>query len=151
VALILNGGLLWLGDRVKHRVATADLHELSYARAFGVGVAQSLALIPGFSRSGATLVAGLAAGLDYAASARFSFLLATPIIAAAGVLEVPKLIKAGAALPLGWMFAAGAIAGVCAWLSTAFLMRWFGGHEVKALRPFAIYCALLGMLALVVG
>jgi len=151
VALILNGGLLWLGDRFKHHVATLKLEKLSYARAFGVGIAQSIALIPGFSRSGATLVAGLAAGLDYAASARFSFLLATPIIAAAGVLEIPKLLKMGPALPLEWMFVSGIIAGLCALFSTAFLMRWFGVHEVKALRPFAIYCALFGVLALWIG
>ena len=115
-----------------------------------MGFAQSLALIPGMSRSGASLVAGLAVGLDYDAAARLSFLLATPIIAAAGVLEVPKLLHASAGAPLGVILLGGVLAGVFAYLSTWFLMRWFSGHEVKALRPFGVYCLLLGLGALAV-
>ena len=91
-------------------------------------------------------------GLGYEAAARFSFLLATPIIAAAGLLEVPKLMHAG--IPqglLGTIMAAGVLSGACAWLSTWFLMRWFHGHEVKALRPFGIYCLVFGAIALLMG
>lgn len=150
VFLAINGVLLILGDRFKHRQARHSLEELSWARALGVGFAQSLALIPGMSRSGASLVAGLAVGLDYDAAARLSFLLATPIIAAAGVLEVPKLLHTGTQAPLGIILLAGAVAGVFAYLSTWFLMRWFSGHETKALRPFGIYCVLLGLAALAV-
>ncbi|OYV29793.1 MAG: undecaprenyl-diphosphatase, partial [Thiomonas sp. 20-64-5] len=95
IALLLNGLLLLGGDYLKHRRGLVDLPKLGWSRAFLVGLAQALALIPGFSRSGATLVAGLGLGLNYADSAKFSFLLATPIIAAAGVLEVPKLLHAG--------------------------------------------------------
>ena len=152
VALMLNGVLLIAGDFVKKRRATQELSSLSFPRALLVGAAQALALIPGFSRSGATLVTGLGTGLNYEASARFSFLLATPIIAAAGLLEVPKLLHAS--MPpglLGVILAAGVLSGLCAWLSTWFLMRWFHGHEVKALRPFGIYCLAFGALALFIG
>ncbi|SCC92277.1 Undecaprenyl-diphosphatase 2 [Thiomonas sp. X19] len=152
VALMLNGVLLIAGDFVKKRRATQELSTLSFPRALLVGAAQALALIPGFSRSGATLVTGLGTGLNYEASARFSFLLATPIIAAAGLLEVPKLLHAS--MPqglLGVILMAGVLSGICAWLSTWFLMRWFHGHEVKALRPFGIYCLAFGALALLIG
>ncbi len=152
VALMLNGAMLILGDFWKNRRASADLPAMGYKRALLIGGAQALALIPGFSRSGATLVAGLGVGLGYEAAARFSFLLATPIIAAAGLLEVPKLMHAG--IPqglLGTIMAAGVLSGACAWLSTWFLMRWFHGHEVKALRPFGIYCLVFGAIALLMG
>ena len=149
---MLNGVLLIAGDFIKKRRATQELSTLSFPRALLVGAAQALALIPGFSRSGATLVTGLGTGLNYEASARFSFLLATPIIAAAGLLEVPKLLHAS--MPqglLGVILMAGVLSGICAWLSTWFLMRWFHGHEVKALRPFGIYCLAFGALALLIG
>ncbi|WP_031406418.1 undecaprenyl-diphosphate phosphatase [Thiomonas sp. FB-Cd] len=152
VALMLNGAMLMVGDFWKNRRASADLPAMGYGRALLIGAAQALALIPGFSRSGATLVAGLGVGLGYEAAARFSFLLATPIIAAAGLLEVPKLMHAG--IPqglLGTILAAGVLSGVCAWLSTWFLMRWFHGHEVKALRPFGVYCLVFGVIALLIG
>lgn len=150
VALMLNGLLLIGGDFLKHRQGLRALPDLGWGRAALVGLAQALALIPGFSRSGATLVAGLGLGLNYADSARLSFLLATPIIAAAGVLEVPKLLHGP--VPhglLGAIITAGVLAGVLAWASTWFLMRWFRGHDVQALRPFGIYCLGLGALALI--
>ena len=153
VALMVNGLMLVMGDRLKTRQASHNLDTLGWKRALGIGFAQALALIPGFSRSGATLVAGLGVGLDYEGAARFSFLLATPIIAAAGLLEVPKLLHHGAALHglLGSIFAAGLLAGVFAWLSVWFLMRYFHRHEIKALRPFGLYCLAFGALALVLG
>ncbi len=152
IALMVNGLLLVGGDFLKHRRGLRSLPTLGWRRALVIGTAQALALIPGFSRSGATLVAGLGLGLDYADAARFSFLLATPIIAAAGVLEVPKLLHA--AVPhelLGTIAVAGVLAGVFAWLSTWFLMRWFGEHELRALRPFGIYCLAFGAVALLIG
>ena len=152
IALMLNGLLLIGGDYLKHRRGLRALPNLGWGRAFLIGLAQALALIPGFSRSGATLVAGLGLGLNYADSARFSFLLATPIIAAAGVLEVPKLLRVGVPHELlGTIAAAGVLAGVFAWLSTWFLMRWFSKHDIGALRPFGIYCLLFGALALLAG
>lgn len=150
--LMVNGFALLLGDRLKNRLAVHDLAGMGWRKALGIGFAQALALIPGMSRSGVTLVAGLASGLDYAASARFSFLMATPIIGAAGLLEVPKLLHHHAATPVNLtaVFASGILAGVFAWLSTWVLMRWFNTHEVKALRPFAFYCMAAGLAALVI-
>ena len=153
VFLMVNGVILLIGDALKKRSARHELEKMGWWRAFGIGCAQALALIPGISRSGATLVAGVWSGLDYAASARFSFLLATPIIGAAGLLEVPKLFLHHAALPAGLLlsiFAGGILAGVFAWLSVWFLMRYFRRHEVTALRPFGFYCLLAGAAALLV-
>lgn len=148
--LMINGVMLILGDRLKMRGGKA-IESLGWGSAFAIGCAQALALIPGISRSGVTLVCGLGVSLDYGAAARFSFLLATPIILAAGVLEVPKLIKLHAlhGVPLAPIVLSGLIAGVFAYLSTAFLMRYFTHHEVTALRPFGIYCLLAGAGALI--
>ena len=127
---------------------------MGFGHALFIGLAQAVALIPGMSRSGATLVAGLAVGLDYDAAARFSFLLATPIIGAASALEVPKLLRYAAghatAAPITPILTAGAVAGVSAFLSIWFLMRYFKGREVAALRPFGMYCLLGGLLALAI-
>lgn len=149
--LMVNGVILFIGDALKKRAARHELANMGWRRAFGIGIAQALALIPGISRSGATLVAGVWSGLDYASSARFSFLLAAPIIGAAGILEVPRLIKHRTLMPEGLMFtivAGGILAGIFAWLSTFVLMKYFRKTEVTALRPFGIYCLLAGAVAL---
>ena len=108
------------------------------------GVAQALALIPGVSRSGSTITAGLFMGLRRDTAARFSFLLATPIIAAAGLLEVPQLFERPA--PLGLFAVAAVVAGVAAYLSARFLIRYFRSGR---LDPYGWYCAALGVVALV--
>jgi len=154
VFLMVNGVLLLAGDLLKRRLGSSDPSSLGAGKALLIGCAQALALIPGISRSGVTLVAGILGGLDYAASARFSFLLATPIIGAAGVLEIPKLLLQHASLPDGLMpviLLGGLLSGVFAWLSTWFLMRWFKSHELMALRPFGIYCLLAGATALLIA
>ncbi|MDE2069721.1 MAG: undecaprenyl-diphosphate phosphatase [Gammaproteobacteria bacterium] len=151
VFLMVNGVILFIGDALKRRAARHELTTMGWARAFGIGIAQALALIPGISRSGVTLVAGVWSGLDYASSARFSFLLATPVISAAGLLEVPRLVMHRARLPEGLMLtivAGGILAGVFAWLSTWVLMKYLGKTEVTALRPFGIYCLAAGAVAL---
>jgi undecaprenyl-diphosphatase len=153
VFLMINGVVLLVGDRLKSRAASQAPQSLSWTKAFLIGCAQALALIPGISRSGVTLVAGLMGGLDYAASARFSFLLATPIIGAAGVLEFPKLMHQHATLPPGLfpvILLGGLLSGVFAWLSTWFLMRWFKSHELMAFRPFGIYCLVAGAVSLLI-
>ena len=99
--LVLNGVVLLIGERLRRRRAKSGASELSLWQAIAVGTSQVLALIPGISRSGVTVVGGLASGLGAEAAARFSFLLATPIILAAGVLEVPKLLQYGTAPTLG--------------------------------------------------
>lgn len=149
IALGANGIMLIIGDKFKNRLARTECEKMSWWRGFMIGIAQSLALIPGISRSGVTLVTGLGAGLDYSASARFSFLLATPIIGAAGVLEIPKLLHhplPNGLLPL--IILCGIIAGVFAWVSTWFLMRYFRRQEITALRPFGVYCLLAAGAAL---
>lgn len=145
VFLSINGLLLLLGERLGQRRAHKSLDELSIAGAIKIGSGQALALLPGISRSGITLLSGLAHGLDHASAARFSFLLATPIILAAGVLEIPKLAHAGHAQPWGLLLGCGAVAGLCAYASTWFLMRYFKKTEIESLRPFGWYCLLLGL------
>lgn len=147
--LVLNGVLLLLGERLRRRRAKEGASELSLWQAIAVGTSQVLALIPGISRSGVTVVGGLASGLSTEAAARFSFLLATPIILAAGVLEVPKLLEVGMARTLGVALFGGVVAGLAAYGSTALLMLLFRRHEVEALGPFGYYCIAAGLAALV--
>jgi undecaprenyl-diphosphatase len=149
--LAINGLLLLVGDRLKKRRAHRDLDDLSAGGAVGIGLAQALALIPGISRSGVTLVAGLSQGLDYASSARFSFLLATPIIAGAGAHQMLKMVKLTTQVPWMLVIGCGVLAGVMAYLSTWLLMRYFKKSEVESLRPFGWYCLVVGLGGLAVG
>jgi len=148
VVMIINGVILIAGDFLKKRDGGRPLDALSYGGALKIGVVQALALIPGISRSGVTLIAGLNQGLNYASAARFAFLLATPIIGAASLLEVPKLMHAHSQISLSFGLLCGLISGICAYLSTWALMRYFNKHEVQALRPFGWYCIGLGLLGL---
>ena len=159
VFLIINGFVLFGGERLRRRALRAhDRRELGDANgrdAFFVGLWQTLAFLPGISRSGATIVGGLLVGLRHEDAARFSFLLATPVIAGAAVLEIPKLrhlpTAAGATVVSGGtLWIAGLVAGVTAYASTAFLLRYFRSHEENpALDPFAYYCWAAGVLAVV--
>ena len=144
--LIANGAVLYFGDQAAGE-GIGVLDQLNWKGALTVGIAQCFALIPGFSRSGLTIVAGTIAGLKHEDSARFSFLLATPIIIGATVLEAPKLLKSGATLG-GVAVLSGVVAGVVAYASLVFLMRYFHTHEFKAMKPFAYYCAAAGLLSL---
>jgi undecaprenyl-diphosphatase len=150
--LIVNGFLLLVGDRMRDRASENGRHQrlnaLGWRGALAIGAWQCAAFIPGISRSGAAMVGGLFAGLQHREAAHFSFLIATPIIAGAAVLEVPKLL----ALPGGGIssvaIAAGIAAGVTAYASVAFLMRYFRRHNFDdALIPFAIYCWAAGAVA----
>ena len=151
VFLILNGLLLAVGEFLRRRAGSAQLATLRPWQAIAIGTSQVIALLPGFSRSGATMVGGLLVGLEHQSAARFSFLLATPIILAAGVLEVPKLLQPAARASLGPAVVGGIVAGVLAYGSTALLMRYFKQQEVNALLPFSAYCVLLGLAALLFG
>ena len=151
VFLILNGLLLALGEFLRRRAGSAQLATLKPWQAVAIGTSQAISLLPGFSRSGATMVGGLLVGLEHQSAARFSFLLATPIILAAAVLEVPKLLRPEARAVLGPALIGGVISGVLAYLSTMLLMRYFKRQEVNALLPFAGYCVVLGVVALVFG
>jgi undecaprenyl-diphosphatase len=145
--LIVNGFVLFVGERLRRRGGDRRLDDLGWRGALLIGVLQSTALIPGISRSGATMVGGLLLGLRHQAAAHFSFLIATPIILGAAVLEVPKLLREGAHINgIAWL--AGLVAGVTAFLSIAFLMRYFRRHEFEALDPFAYYCWAAGAISL---
>jgi undecaprenyl-diphosphatase len=144
--LIVNGLVLLIAERLKSR-GTRPLETLSFKAAIGIGLAQCLAFIPGMSRSGVTLAAGLAAGHDHEAAARFSFLLGTPIIVGATVHEAPKFLHSGVAWQTPTLVAC-LVAGVTAYVSIAFLMRYFRKHDFDALDPFAYYCFAAGAIAL---
>ena len=144
--LIANGAVLFFGDQIAG-AGQGRLGQLNWKGALAIGVAQCFALIPGFSRSGLTIVAGAVAGLRHEDSARFSFLMATPIILGATVLEAPKLLHSGATLG-GAALLSGVVAGVVAYASLVFLMRYFNTHEIQALRPFSYYCAAAGLISL---
>lgn len=147
--LLVNGFVLFFGERVRRRRAAeaSSIGILGWREALVVGVAQSAALIPGISRSGTTMVAGLVAGLDHETAARFSFLLATPIILGAGLIEVPVLFGTEGQQMLGIALAGAVAAGLAAWLSVAFLMRYF---QVGRLDPFAYYCWAFGASSLII-
>jgi undecaprenyl-diphosphatase len=118
------------------------LATLSVGEAVLIGSAQILAFFAGISRSGATMVAGLARGLDHEDAARFSFLLATPIILAAGVYKLPDLLGPNGDGVRGQVLAGSAVAAVAAYLSVRFLTRWF---QTRTLTPFGIYCLVAGV------
>ncbi len=156
--LFVNGSLLFLGESLRRR-AERDLKNLSpkereahfrplasltWKEAIVVGLAQALALIPGFSRSGATMVAGLGIRLTHEDAARYSFLLATPVIFGAAIIEVPYLFNQNQ-FPLGLIFLGMVLAGVAAYLSTKFLTKYF---EKGRLDPFAYYCWAVGLISL---
>jgi undecaprenyl-diphosphatase len=123
-----------------------DITQLSWRDAAIVGLAQIGALFPGISRSGVTMVAGLMAGLTHEASARYTFLLATPIISAAAALELPKLFESGGRSILGYALLGMVLAGIAAYVSVRYLMRYF---QTGRLYPFAYYSVGAGVLSLI--
>jgi undecaprenyl-diphosphatase len=152
--LIANGVILFVGERLRQRASVpmplrsnldavdVRLAGLSFFGGLVVGSAQVLALLPGISRSGVTMVAGLMRGLSHEEAARFSFLLATPVILAAGVLKIPDLFG-----PLGdgirGQVLVGSVASfAAAYLAVRFLTRYF---ETRTLTPFAVYCTVAGL------
>ena len=143
--LVVNGVLLLFGERLRGRTSR-PLASLGVADALSIGLWQCTALIPGISRSGATIVGGLLRGVDHEGAAHFSFLIATPIILGATVLEVPKLMRAGVPQGVfGLAALAAVVAGATAFASTAFLMRYFRRHDAWALNPFGYYCIAAGL------
>jgi undecaprenyl-diphosphatase len=146
--LIINGFLLYFGEKSSKK-GTKNIEDLSFRQAFIVGLFQALALIPGFSRSGSSMTAGFWVGLRHEAAARFSMLMATPIIIGAGIVEVPKLMKTGMSGLLQMSLLGGIFSGLFAYISVWFLMTWFKKHEFQAMKPFAIYCWIVGVLVLV--
>jgi undecaprenyl-diphosphatase len=163
--LAANGVILYAGELLRRRTAkrvdtvtmsAADespdvgsdrrLAGLGWGEGILIGVAEILALLPGISRSGATMVAGLTRGLSHEDAARFSFLLATPVILAAGVLKIPDLAGPLGAGIHGQVLVGSIVSGIGAYLAVRFLVRYF---ETRTLTPFAIYCTIAGLASAV--
>jgi undecaprenyl-diphosphatase len=152
VFLMLNGLMLYGAERLRRRAPVVERAEgsderiarrVSWRGALGVGSAQAIALLPGFSRSGATMGGGLLVGLSNEDAARYAFLLATPIIGAAAVLKLPDLAGPQGDGVRGPALAGALAAALTAYLSVRFLVRFF---ETNRLTPFAIYCLVAGAL-----
>ncbi len=151
--LVVNGLVLMAADRLRAGLpedAGRPISSLTFVDAVFIGAWQCTAFLPGISRSGATMTGGLLRGVNHQTAARFSFLIALPIILAATVSQLLKLHHAH----MGWQalrpaFLGALVAAVAAWLSAAFLMHYFRNHESWALRPFAIYSIVAGMLSLI--
>jgi undecaprenyl-diphosphatase len=152
VVLMLNGAMLYAVELLRVRRAPEGpgddrrLSGLSWMQAVIIGIAQCFALVPGFSRTGLTMGGGLGCGLSHENAARYSFLLATPIILAAAVLKVPDLFANGGA-GLGQAVVGAGCAAATAILSVRFLLKYF---ETDTLKPFAFYCVSAGAVALLV-
>jgi undecaprenyl-diphosphatase len=149
VFLTLNGLLLFGAEALRRRAPQTESDDdtriartVSWRDSVLVGAAQALALIPGFSRSGAAMGGGLLVGLSHKDAARFAFLLATPIIGAAALLKIPELLGPDGNGVRGQAFVAALCAAVTAYLAVRFLMRYL---ETNTLTPFAIYCLLAGI------
>jgi undecaprenyl-diphosphatase len=155
--LVVNGVILLVGERLRRRsMATtapaggpgpggSRLDRLELREAGVIGVAQSLALFAGISRSGVTMVGGLLRGLDHEDAAHFSFLLATPVIFGAGVYKIPELLGPVGDGVRGQALVGGIAAFFAAYAAVRFLERWF---ERRNLVPFAVYCFAAGGLSL---
>ena len=154
--LAVNGVVLFAGERLRRRAPVREpvedvapdlasnqrLAALSFKEGILIGTSEILALLPGISRSGVTMVAGLTRGLSHEDAARFSFLLATPVIFAAGLLKIPDLTGPLGAGIRGQVLAGSLISGIGAYLSVKFLVKYF---ETRTLTPFAIYCTVFGL------
>jgi undecaprenyl-diphosphatase len=154
VFLLLNGIMLYGAELLRRRAPVEEFGDpdrriadrVGWKEATGVGTAQALALIPGFSRSGASMAGGLLSGLSNEDAARYAFLLATPIIGAAALLKLPELMGHDGNGVRGQALVASLCAAVTAYLAVRFLMRFF---ETNRLTPFAVYCFLAGLGCLI--
>jgi undecaprenyl-diphosphatase len=150
--LIANGFMLYGAELLRRRAPEAErgdpdtriARRLGWKEAFGVGTAQAVALVPGFSRSGASMGGGLLAGLSNEDAARYAFLLATPIIGAAAALKLPELFGNQGNGVRGPALVGALCSAVTAYLAVRFLMRFF---HTNRLTPFAVYCIAAGVAA----
>jgi undecaprenyl-diphosphatase len=162
--LAINGIVMFLGEYLRRRqdarrlrlaarsgqgiIVSKTIPQMSFAQSVGVGFSQAFALLPGISRSGASIVGGLLCDLDHEEAAHYSFLLATPVIGAAALLEVPRLFAPAARQAGLEAVAGGILAGLAAYLSVAFLTRYFKRND---LRPFGWYCLAFGVVTFVLA
>jgi undecaprenyl-diphosphatase len=142
-ALIVMGLVLLYAEHVAKR--TRDLREINRSDATLIGFAQALALVPGVSRSGATITAGLFAGFDRESAARYSFLLSIPAVVLSGLFEARKIGDPGGAGFVATVIAT-VLAFVVGYASIAWMLRWLTSHSTAV---FVIYRVALGTLVLV--
>jgi len=156
--LVVNGGAMLAAELLRRRAERlaalenrsraeqeerfTDAAHISFLAAAIVGACQALAFIPGISRSGVTIAGGLVAGLRHTEAARFSFLLATPTILGAGLLEVPQLFAGS--VPVAEYVLAAVLSGIAAYASARFLLRYFRSGR---LDPYGWYCIAAGLVA----
>ena len=162
IFLTINGLVLFAGEAYRRRASVRalaeahpqhvnpepgrDLDSLGFGDAAIVGSSQIAALFAGISRSGIAMVGGLARGLDHEDAARFSFLLATPVILAAGLYKIPDLLGPNGDGVRGQAIVGAIVAGLASYVAVRFLVRFF---ETRTLTPFAIYCVVFGILSLI--
>ena len=149
--LLVGAAILWVADhvgRTDRRIA-----DLTFPQAFGIGVAQAAALFPGVSRAGISISAGRLIGLDRTEAARFSFLMAAPIIAGAGAWEIVKIVRGGSdvAIQVGPLVAGMLAAFLSALAAIAFLLRWLTNHPLDIFVWYRIGLASLIVIALLTG
>jgi undecaprenyl-diphosphatase len=151
IFLTINGVLLLVFERFRRRPprpgdwqgdADSRISKMSFKQAIAIGTAQAAALVPGISRSGITMGGGLLTGLSNDDAARYAFLLATPIIGAAGVLKLPELLGSAGNGVRGQALVGAIAAAITTWIAVKFLLRYF---ETNRLTPFGIYCIVAGI------
>ncbi|MGN6816599.1 MAG: undecaprenyl-diphosphate phosphatase [Solirubrobacterales bacterium] len=156
IFLALNGVLLLAFERLRRRPPRPDDYEgdadpriarMGFKQAFAIGTAQAAALIPGISRSGVTMGGGLMVGLSNEDAARYAFLLATPIIGAAGVLKLPELLGSAGDGVRGQALVGAIAAAGTTYFAVKFLLRFF---ETNRLSPFGVYCLVAGLFCTLV-
>jgi len=146
ITLVIGAAILWIADRLGSR--RREMTSLTFPTAVGIGAAQALALVPGVSRSGISISAGLFAGLDRESAARYAFLMATPITAGAGLWELRKIVtgEAGVDLPIVPLLAGMAASLVAGLLAIAVLLRYLRSNGVGI---FVVYRLALAALVVV--
>jgi undecaprenyl-diphosphatase len=156
IFLTINGLLLLAVERFRRRPPRPGdgegdgderIAKLGFRQALGIGTAQALALIPGISRSGVTMGGGLLAGLSNEDAARYAFLLATPVIGAAGLLKLPELFGSAGDGVRGQALVGAIAAAITTWAAVKFLLKYF---ETSRLTPFGYYCVGAGVFCLIV-
>ena len=146
-ALILGGIVLIVIERLpKPAVRAQNVEQVSFGQALGIGVAQVLALVPGVSRSGASMVGGILGGLDRRTATAFSFYLAIPTLGAATLFDLLRSLDQISGSDIGRLLLGAVVAGVVAWISIGWLLRYVAGHSFVA---FGIYRIVAGALILV--
>jgi undecaprenyl-diphosphatase len=156
IFLTVNGALLLAVEHFRRRPPRAGdgegdgderIARMGFRQALGIGASQALALIPGISRSGVTMGGGLLTGLSNEDAARYAFLLATPIIGAAGLLKLPTLLGSAGDGVRGQALVGAIAAAITTWAAVKFLLRYF---ETSRLTPFGYYCIGAGIFCLLV-